>query len=100
MSAEPKNIVNLFREPSRIAEVMAGPWRDITVDTVAGAPVDLHSSESEHAGYVLSGVLTVISGSGERFTLRRGGAFAIPQGGMVRLQADAPASFLHIVLTV
>ncbi len=99
MSA-PQLIVNLHSAPSRIDEVMAGPWRDITIDTVHSSATILRSEDEEHAGFVLSGVLEITSASGERFTLRKGGAFAIPHGGEIELRSAATATFLHIVLRI
>lgn len=98
--SEIKNVVNLFEAPSRIKEVMAGPWEDISVDRVDGSPVTLVSDDTEHAGFVLGGVLTATNASGEVFTLRKGSAFAVPQGGELTLSSAAAATFLHVVLNV
>src|SRR5690606_3302951 len=100
MSESAKNIVNLFSEPSRIREVMAGPWEEISVDNLGSEGVTLISDDREHAGFVLRGVITGTTASGEVFTLRRGSAFAIPQGGEMSLSSALPASFLHVVLRV
>lgn len=93
-------IVNLNTSPSGIKEAMAGPWEDITIDVVDGEEVVLATDGVEHAGFVLSGVVEVTSDSGERFTLRRGGAFAIPVGGSVTLSSAGRATYLHVVLRV
>lgn len=100
MNAPAKNIVNLFSEPSRIKEVMNGPWESVSVIHLDGDAVELASQNHEHAGFFLSGVATGTTGSKDRFTLRKGSAFAIPQGGLLVLESQAPASFLHIVLRV
>jgi mannose-6-phosphate isomerase-like protein (cupin superfamily) len=97
----PKKFVNLFREPSNIDKVMAGPWVDIRVETVAeGQSVELESTEVEHAAFVLSGTATLTNGDGKIFELSRSSAFAIPKTGRVSITATTELSFLHIEMRI
>ncbi|NUH42555.1 hypothetical protein HUF15_38525 [Streptomyces samsunensis] len=92
-----KKFVNLFREPSNITDVMAGPWNDIRIEKVdSGATLELESVSVEHACFVISGSGTLANGDGALFPLNAQGAFAIPAGGRVRLEADDELTVLHI----
>lgn len=101
--------VNLLRgEPSRIDEVMAGPWRDIRVETIGDEPVRFASDEVEYAGFVIDGTCAITTeddgGSPLRIPLARGGAFAVPHGGDIRVAStggpDAPCRLLVIEMAL
>ncbi|MBV6759856.1 hypothetical protein [Rhodococcus opacus] len=96
-----KKFVNLYREPSNISEVMAGPWVDIRVDSIAaGDTLELESDTVEHAGFVIDGTATLTNGDGKVFELERQSAFAIPKTGRVSIAASSDVSLLHIEMTV
>ncbi|MEH3131759.1 MAG: hypothetical protein PGN27_17570 [Mycolicibacterium neoaurum] len=97
----PKKFVNLFRETSNIADVMAGPWADVRIDTIgAGETMVLESTELEHAAFVLGGKATLTNGDGKTFELARSSAFAIPKTGRVTIKALVELSFLHIEMRI
>ncbi|AQA03143.1 hypothetical protein BVC93_12700 [Mycobacterium sp. MS1601] len=97
----PKKFVNLFREPSNIDQVMAGPWVDIRVETVAeGESMDLESTNIEHAAFILGGSAILTNGDGKTFELARSSAFAIPKTGRVSIAATTELSFLHIEMRI
>jgi hypothetical protein len=93
--------VNLLRnEPSRISEVMDGPWNDIRVVQLSAEPVRLVASDEEYAGFVIDGSATLgMQGEPDR-VLHPGGAFALPAGGDVRLAAADGARLLLIVMNL
>ena len=93
--------VNLLRgEPSRIDEVMAGPWRDIRVETIGAEPLRLASVDVEYAGFVIDGVCMIAPEDGEPIELGRGGAFAIPRGGEISVSAADPCRLLLIEMAL
>ncbi|MFF2842408.1 hypothetical protein [Paenarthrobacter sp. NPDC057981] len=96
-----KKFVNLFNEPSNITEVMEGPWNDIRVEKVAaGEALELESVSVEHACFVIAGTGTIHNGDGATFPVKAQGAFAIPSGGRVRLEAADELSVLHIEMSL
>lgn len=96
-----KKFVNLFSEPSNITDVMEGPWKDIRVEKVgAGENLELESNSVEHACFVISGSGTLVNGDGTVFPVQAQGAFAIPAGGRVRLEATDELSVLHIEMNL
>jgi len=97
----PKKFVNLFREPSNIDQVMAGPWVDIRVETIAvGDTLELESTDVEHAAFVLGGTATLTNGDGKIFELAKSSAFAIPKTGKVSIAASTEMSILHIEMRI
>jgi mannose-6-phosphate isomerase-like protein (cupin superfamily) len=94
-----KKFVNLFTEPSNITDVMEGPWNDIRVEKVgAGDNLELESDSVEHACFVISGSGKLVNGDGAVFPIQAQGAFAIPAGGRVRLEAADELMVLHVVM--
>lgn len=96
-----KKFVNLYREPSNIHEVMAGPWKDIRHEVIApGDVLELESVEVEHAGFVISGTGVLKNGDGLEFDLGRSRAFAIPSKGRVSITANEELTLLHIEMHI
>jgi hypothetical protein len=96
-----KKFVNLYKEPSNIHEVMAGPWKDIRLEVIeAGGTLELASAELEHAGFVISGTGTLTNGDGLEFTLERSKAFAIPSKGRATITAVEEITLLHIEMHI
>ncbi|EAA8177789.1 hypothetical protein XU42_26135 [Salmonella enterica] len=98
---QPRLIVNLTRDESRISDVMAGPWQDIRLERLSvGQPLELASADAEHAGFVVRGTGELTSASGEAFAMATGMAFAIPAGGSVTVRASEDLEFLHVIMNL
>lgn len=96
-----KKFVNLYKEPSNVHEVMAGPWKDIRLEVIApGDTLELESVDLEHAGFVISGTGVLKNGDGLEFSLSRSRAFAIPSKGRVTVTAIEEITLLHIEMHI
>lgn len=93
--------VNLYTESSGITDVMAGPWRDIRVDTIdVGTTLELESTSAEHSCFVIEGEAELLNGDGQSFNLTAQSAFSLPSGGRATVTATSPTRLLHIEMTL
>lgn len=94
-------LVNLFdNQHSGITEVMAGPWKNVEVVTLAsGATVELEAAGDEHCVFTIDGHAQVSEPDGRSWAFAAGNTVTLPHGGRCTITAG-PEGVRYLIISM